>query len=153
MTRHGALRYWLPPALWAGIILVGTSLPRVPGPDVVGFDKVSHLIAYGALGALLLRAFRSCRPRGSATAWTLAAGGLYGALDELHQSWIPGRSTDVLDFAADFTGLVIAVAAVWTWERLRDYRATTESVDHAQTVINEERTDNGRSAASGSGEL
>ncbi|MBD3292074.1 MAG: thioredoxin [Armatimonadia bacterium] len=137
MTRREALCYWTPPVVWAGIILVGTSLPKVPGPNVVGIDKVSHLVAYGILGVLLVRGFRYCQcwRYGRAAAWTLIVGGLFGAFDELHQSWIPGRSTDLLDFAADFAGLTLAVAAVWTWDRLSTHEDVSESVDHAQTAI------------------
>lgn len=140
MSRREAIFYWAPPAVWAGIILVGTSLPRVPGPDVAGFDKVSHLVAYGVLGMLLLRGFRGARHARfwRAAAWTLLVGGLYGAFDELHQSWIPGRTTDLLDFAADLAGLVLAVVAVWTWEWLTTRTDQTRSVDHTQTDVNEE---------------
>jgi len=136
MTRREALVYWVPPVVWAGIIMVGTSLPRVPGPDVAGFDKVSHLAAYGILGLLLMRGLGYSLDwnYGRAAVWTLIVGGLYGAFDELHQSWIPGRSTELLDFAADFAGLMLAVAAVWTWDRLSTNEDVTESVDHAQTA-------------------
>jgi len=124
------------------VILVGTSLPKVPGPDVIGFDKVSHLIAYGILGVLMMRGFRSCQcwRFGRAVGWTLIIGGLYAAADELHQSWIPGRSTDLFDFVADFAGLTLAVAAVWTWDRLSTNKDATESVDHAQTLTERAHT-------------
>jgi thioredoxin 1 len=139
VTRREALCYWLPPAVWAGIILVGTSLPKVPGPNVVGLDKVSHLLAYGILGVLMMRGFRYCQcwSFARAAAWTLVIGGLYGAFDELHQSWIPGRSTDVLDFAADLAGLLLAVAAIWTWDRLRMDEDETQNADDAQTTTND----------------
>lgn len=119
--------------VWAGLILVGTSVPKVPGPDVAGFDKVSHLVAYGVLGLLLMRALRGGNGTSDlrAAVPTLAAGGIFGALDELHQSWIPGRSTDILDFAADFAGLVLAVIAMWTLDLLRPETDRTKSVDHA----------------------
>ena len=134
MTRRGFLRWWLPPIAWAAIILTGTSAPRVPGPDVVGFDKVSHLGAYGMLGLLLMRAFRFGKrwPALRAVGYTLAIGGVYGALDEWHQSFIPGRTMDAFDFAADFAGLVLAVVAVWTWDRLGQRTAATTNVNHAQ---------------------
>jgi thioredoxin 1 len=115
------------------VILVGTSIPKVPGPDIGGIDKVSHLTAYGVLGLLLMRALRNSRRRAftQAAAFTLAIGGVYGALDELHQSLIPGRTAAFLDFAADFAGLVLAVAAVWTWDQLRTNGDRKQSAERA----------------------
>lgn len=139
MSWRSFVCWWLPPITWAGVILVGTSVPKVPGPDIVGIDKVSHLIAYGILGVLLIRGFRHCQHRtvSRAVAWTLIIGGIFGALDEWHQSFIPGRSMDVLDFVADFAGLILGVVAVLTWHRFMSTTARTESVDHAQTVSND----------------
>ena len=37
---------------------------------------------------------------------------LWGAADELHQKFVPGRSSDVADFAADLLGALVAAAAV-----------------------------------------
>jgi thioredoxin 1 len=130
--------WWLPPLAWAGLILVGTSIPRlqVTGPDIVGLDKVTHLVAYGILSLLLMRGFRRCQcwPILAAAAWTVALGGVFGALDEWHQSFIPGRSMDVWDFVADFTGLILGVAAFWTWDGLTAKSDMTCGVDSAQTV-------------------
>ena len=37
----------------------------------------------------------------------------YGASDEFHQSFVPGRYADPRDILADFTGAVLGVAAGW----------------------------------------
>ncbi len=142
MTRRQIVCYWAPPIVWAGLILVGTSLPRAPGPDVVGFDKVSHFFAYGVLGLLLMRSLLRCRCQAPhrAALLTLAVGAVFAAVDELHQSWIPGRHTDILDFAADCVGLALAIAAMWTFRRHKTHTHNAGSVDHAQTVTNEEMT-------------
>ena len=44
--------------------------------------------------------------RGAAVAvvWAAIFAALLGAVDEFHQQWIPGRSMDLLDWAADFAG-------------------------------------------------
>jgi VanZ family protein len=34
---------------------------------------------------------------------------VYGLLDEIHQSYIPGRSNDILDWVADTLGAITAV--------------------------------------------
>ncbi len=107
--------YWLPALLWAAVILVGTSLPRVPGPDIEGGDRVAHLLAYGVLGALLMRAYRWCQGLSCrrAALMTILVGGLYAALDELHQAPLPHRTASVHDFAADLAGLAIGAALLW----------------------------------------
>ncbi len=126
------MRYWLPPVVWACIILVGTSLPKLPGPQVGGFDKLLHGIAYGVLGLLVLRGFISGRgwTTGRAALWTWLLGGTFGALDEVHQAFIPGRSATVGDFVADLSGLIIAAAAIWI------VRARTRDVEETHSETN-----------------
>jgi VanZ family protein len=43
----------------------------------------------------------------------------YGASDEWHQSFVPGRSTDVRDWIADTIGAALAIGlyAGWAWYR------------------------------------
>jgi VanZ family protein len=43
----------------------------------------------------------------------------YGASDEFHQSFVPNRSCDVLDWAADTFGGFIAATAYWVYESHR----------------------------------
>lgn len=77
-----------------------------------GSDKVLHFLAYAILGALWMRALRPGPGRagvGLLLATALAAG--FGAVDEWHQSFVPGRSADVLDLLADLLGAVAGAAA------------------------------------------
>jgi VanZ family protein len=39
---------------------------------------------------------------------------VYGALDEWHQSFVPGRFPERADFYADVLGAAVAAAGVWT---------------------------------------
>ncbi len=121
--------YWLPVIAWALVITIGTSLPRVPGPEVDGGDKLAHLLAYGVLGLLLMRGLRRSHrlPLLRAGALTLGLGGTYGVLDELHQIPLPGRSCTLGDIAADLLGLALAGVVFWTWQRLRQEPRGTES--------------------------
>jgi VanZ family protein len=77
-------------------------------------DKLLHAAAYAGLGALLggtLALTRLATGRAIALAAALAAA--YGATDEWHQSYVPGRQADVVDLAADaLGGLAGAAAAV-----------------------------------------
>jgi VanZ family protein len=80
-----------------------------------GSDKVAHAFGYAVLGALLARA--TGRPR---VAIVLAT--LYGASDEFHQAFVPGRTPDVLDLAADLLGAAVGAAAVAYHHRRRRQR-------------------------------
>lgn len=61
------------------------------------WDKVAHFLEYLGLGLLLSRATGRWT-----TGWVLAA--WYGALDEVHQAFVPGRSSGIDDWFADLLG-------------------------------------------------
>ncbi len=76
---------------------------------VLPADKTVHALFFGVL-ALLWHLGLPPRRERPALAFALAV--LWGALDELHQSYVPGRTADLWDIVADATGALIAVAAV-----------------------------------------
>jgi VanZ family protein len=96
-----------------GLIFYVSSLPD-PGrlPSGVS-DKSAHFWTYAALGALWLRALARgladgvTRPRFVVA--TLATA-LYGASDEVHQMFVPGRSPELMDVAADTAGGLLGAA-------------------------------------------
>lgn len=102
-------RRWLPPTLWAALILILTSIPgsHIPVPPLRNLDKIVHLAIYGVLGWLTARAWMNGSRVTAAAVLALAAISLFGALDEWHQQFIPQRSMDLLDWAADTTGATI----------------------------------------------
>ena len=55
------------------------------------------------------RASRGRTPRG-ALFLAVALASLYGATDEFHQSLVPGRDADVVDWVADTLGAAIGAA-------------------------------------------
>ena len=69
----------------------------------VGWDKVAHFSTFALITALLLYG-----TAGRAPLAVLGAVVAFGAFDEVHQLFMPGRTADVLDFFADAT----AAAAV-----------------------------------------
>ena len=109
-------RRWLPPALWAALILVLTSIPNPNVGDIgiPGADKLFHGGLYLVLGFLLARATAS-EPGHRASAPHLVtlfiAVALFGAADEWHQRWIPGRSPELPDWAADIFGALLGIVA------------------------------------------
>lgn len=103
---------WTAPALWAVVILIGTSWPSISvGPDVSGLDKLVHFGMYAVLTVLVLRS--TATPRAVPTLVAVVLGVLLlGAVDEWHQAFIPGRSTSLADWFADSLGAVAGALAV-----------------------------------------
>ena len=110
---------WLPALAWATLLFLLSARPTLPVGLESGLDKVAHFLAYLVLGALLARG--QSRTRMSAAA-ACALGIAYGASDEWHQSFVPGRSTELGDWAADSAG-VLAGVALYHWMRRRAWRA------------------------------
>ncbi len=79
----------------AGGIMLALLLLRsdlVPG----GWDKVAHVCAFAIITALLWHGTAGAAPLAVAVA-VIA----FGALDELHQLIVPGRTAELADFLAD----------------------------------------------------
>lgn len=97
-----------PAALYAAAIFALSSQAN-PFPFLPqGFfthDKLLHGLEYAVLGALLAPALHlaGMSRRGALLAAAIL-GSLYGATDELHQAFVPGRTADVLDWVADTLG-------------------------------------------------
>jgi VanZ family protein len=116
--------YQLPAIAWACLIFVSSSITSAQMPDlaIFRFDKVIHLGVYFVFALLLYRAFR-CQNRFPALARhaalvTIAAVVLFGASDEFHQYFVPGRDCDIFDLLADTSGGVLLVALVGIKDRL-----------------------------------
>ncbi|MGE3841233.1 MAG: VanZ family protein [Vicinamibacterales bacterium] len=122
---HGKalLSRWLPVVAVMAAIFMLSAQPALP--DVGVSDKQAHGLTYGALAVLVLRALARARwsgvSMGSALSSAVVAT-LYGVSDEWHQSFVPGRSSDVRDVVADAVGALIAVLAVWLWSILATRR-------------------------------
>lgn len=104
MTR--AALAWGPAVLWAAAIFWASSRPTVPLPSGWGTDKLAHFGAYTVLGFLLARGTAASR---LSAGWAVVLGVLYGASDEVHQHFVPGRSVEVGDWVADALGVVAGV--------------------------------------------
>jgi VanZ family protein len=85
-------------------------------------DKVAHAGIFALLGLLaawgLMRAFPAW-PARRALLLALLLTVSYGALDEIHQRYVKGRTPDPLDWAADGVGGAVAVAAIVWWRGRR----------------------------------
>ncbi len=106
-------------ALWAAVggymatifVLSAQSNP-LPALTSSVNDKILHAVEYGGLGLLLAAALRgSGVPIGRASVLAILCASVYGATDELHQLFVPGRDSDVFDWLADTLGAMVAICA------------------------------------------
>jgi VanZ family protein len=108
------LSLWAPVLLWAGVIFAFSQIPSL-GTGLGTWDlvlrKLAHLTEFAILGGLLQRALR--RP-----VVALALGSAYAATDELHQSFVQGRTASPVDWAIDTAGVFLGIA-VLVWRERR----------------------------------
>lgn len=105
------------PLLLGAVVIAASSRPVVAGLGFQGGDKVAHFSVYGLLGTLLCRALA---PGWRGAAFALVLASLFGASDEWHQSFVPGREADVLDWLADTSGAALAVGLYSLWRPYRE---------------------------------
>ena len=109
------MKAWLPPLAWMGLIFFLSSRPVPEGAEWIP-DWLTHGAAWAILAVLLARALEGSRVRHVAVLAFVAATA-YGVLDEIHQSYVPGRYPDAWDVVKDAVGALAGIAA---WQlRLR----------------------------------
>lgn len=120
------LKGWLPPIIWAGVILTGTSIPSsvVPG-RVSEFDKVLHFIIYAILAVLLTRQLAEVTTRWRAALLAIVISAAFGAADEWHQQFIRGRYPERADLVADTLGAASGALLVIALRRRASATAIT----------------------------
>jgi VanZ family protein len=91
-------------------------------------DKGVHATEYTVLAFLVghacVRTFEG-RPRLRIAAAAVLVTVLWGLLDEMHQAFVPGRSSDLLDLVADTIGAVTGVGARFALGMMRRRPAGT----------------------------
>ncbi|MDQ3001264.1 MAG: VanZ family protein [Fibrobacterota bacterium] len=111
---------WVPALAAMGAIFYASSLPgkELNLPSFAYSDKVFHFLAYMLLGWLITLRFDLRRRLDSIQGATtlagaaraldikgLATGMLFGVSDEIHQLFVPLRTFELGDMAADFLGV------------------------------------------------
>lgn len=115
ISAPSSTRGWLWPFAIALLIFVASSRSAVAGPRIPHFDKVVHFCVYGLLATLVCRQGRGWR----AAVWSVLAVSAYGATDEWHQLYVPGRTCEWGDWFADTTGAALGVVL---YSHLAPYR-------------------------------
>lgn len=95
--------------IWLTIIFILTSIPssELPEVKIENVDLMVHVAIYFILGILIL--FRIGQTGSIVKDYRWLMGGIaFGAFDEIHQLFIPGRYCTLADFLADAVGIIFA---------------------------------------------
>jgi hypothetical protein len=109
------LSYWFPPIAWVVTIFVLSSLTFASHePGFPHEDKFFHAGLFALLSMLFFFAFFYERGLRWAKAALLAIlmTSAYGATDEFHQRFTPGRNCDIRDWMADTVGSTVVLLTV-----------------------------------------
>ncbi|HSG29696.1 MAG TPA: VanZ family protein, partial [Candidatus Krumholzibacterium sp.] len=101
---------WLPLLIWVVMIFSLSSIPDLTPGDIKlphGTDKVVHFTEYAILAMLFYRglSYGSARFKWGLFFLTIGTAAGLGGLDELYQSYVPGRDSSLMDLMADFAGI------------------------------------------------
>lgn len=125
VKRNPLVWYQGPMIMWAILLFVASSIPGDDIPDFGFFthDKLLHFLMYVVFAATVYRGVKVQR-RFSLLAmrpylFTCILVALYGASDEIHQYFVPNRTSSFYDWLADSAGGVVFIAAHWLKARLK----------------------------------
>ena len=125
------IKLWAPPAIWAVIIFLFSTLTTVKTVEFYWWDfvikKTAHIVEYGILSTLLYRAFtNSGVKKRQAAIYSILTAVFYGLTDEYHQGFTPGREPKLRDVGFDTIGAILAIYTIWNLlpkmpKKLRDW--------------------------------
>lgn len=108
---------YVPLVLYWIILFTATSLPAANVPSFAVSDKIKHLSAFFGLSVLLsltlLYQDKVSLFKKYFLVVALIICSIYGLLDEIHQSFVPGRNSEFLDWVADSLGAAAGVLLVY----------------------------------------
>jgi VanZ family protein len=122
LTHKNFLLFWIPLVAYCGVIVYLSSIEgdNLPAVTFRASDKIFHMGEYIIVGVLFIRAYlHSLRGKRSTLHGSfLTAIGfstLFGASDEMHQLFVPGRFCSGWDLAADVVGSALGVILYLRW--------------------------------------
>jgi len=121
------LFYWLPFLIYITLIVFVSSQSHLPSAVEHVPDKVSHFLEYAVFAFLFLRALTQgmlSLSKGRSGWIVLIGGALFGASDELYQSFIPNRTCSLYDWIADVAGITGMITLIIIWNRFKEGPAT-----------------------------
>ena len=113
-------RAWLWPVLLTAVI-TWESVEAIPsvGPAWLSFDKLAHFAVFGLLATTIARLEGAPHWPLLRARWAVVLVSAYGFGDELLQGFIPERSMEFADRAADTLGAFVAVIVYLRWTGYR----------------------------------
>lgn len=108
-------------------ITVQSSFASIPLPNLglTFSDKVLHFLVFGVLGWFLARGLYLSKKYIFHRRFVIFAciiGFVFAFTDEWHQSMVPGRTPEFLDWVADSLG-ILTFAFIYYWQRKRTMRS------------------------------
>jgi len=117
LEKRKVLLVYLPLIIYWLILFIATTLPTERLPSLGFTDKINHFIAYFILAVLvsltLIYQRKSRFLFEKTPVATIVICLFYGAVDELHQLLVPGRSAETLDWIADALGTSLGVLVIY----------------------------------------
>jgi VanZ family protein len=117
MTKTKRIVFSTPAIAIAIIIFILSNgpLPNLPTFGFVWEDKILHTTAYFVFGLslifFLISNFQNLLLKSIALI-AFSIGAFYGITDEVHQLFVPGRQSDILDWVADVVGILLSIAFI-----------------------------------------
>jgi len=117
-------QYYFPIILWALLIFSVPSLMQSKDLNRTPYhlDKIAHIIEFGILGFLIVRAFyygAHNRELKRAVLLTLGIAVFFAGGDEFHQIYLSDRIASFYDFFADIIGITGSLILFWYFKSLR----------------------------------
>ena len=108
---------YVPLILYWILLFTATSLPAAHVPSFAISDKIKHFSAFFGLSVLLsltlLYQNKVLLFKKYFIAAAVIISSFYGLVDEIHQSFVPGRNSEFLDWVADSLGAAAGVLFVY----------------------------------------
>ena len=100
--------FHLPPLIAMISIFLVSNIPAPSLPSsLIGKDKILHFGVYFVLGFLTNRSMQQIEKlKSKSYLFTFFIVSIFGALDEVHQSFVPFRSPEFADWLADSFGVL-----------------------------------------------
>ena len=124
------LKTYFPPIFLMLLIFIESSIPMDGAPNDIAFDiafltslnptlqNLLHIPLYGALAFLWNRSFQKSHfSNGKMVLTTLFLTISYGCLDELHQTFVPGRYGGLLDIYLDAFGAFLGIFGFYLFRK------------------------------------
>ncbi len=105
------VKYWFPAIIYGILIFSFSSVPGEDIPDLFIYqDIVFHIVEYAIFAFLIARAIKAYRPAMNYPPrflWVICVVIIYALSDELHQSFVSGRTASFTDIFYDGLGAFI----------------------------------------------